>query len=81
MQANKRLILGLAIYLETKSSINITDRIFMGATTVVVFTASSTLKRTASPLKARVSILINTATSRALSTAVVIVTDRWWFHR
>jgi hypothetical protein len=68
-------------YLKTKSSINVTDRILMRAATVVIITASSGFKRTASPLKARFSILINTATSGSFSTAIVTVTDRWWLHR
>lgn len=56
----------------------------MWAAAIMVFTAGSTLKWAASPLKAEVAILKEAATSIAVRTAVVIVADsgrRYWRWR
>lgn len=53
-------------YPETSSSSGVADGIVMGAATVVVITAGSTFKRTATPLKTSVSKLENAATSCAI---------------
>ena len=48
----------------------------MRAAAIVVFTAGSSLKWTASPFIAVAGVLVNAATSIALGTRVVAVADR-----
>lgn len=61
-------------YHQAGPSTNITDGIVMWAAAIVVITAGGSLKRAASPCKARVTILKDTAASVALRARVIIVT-------
>lgn len=62
-------------YHQTSSGIDIANRIFAWAATVMVITAGGTFKWTASPSKAIVSNLVNAAARVALRAGVVLVTN------
>lgn len=67
-------------YHKTGASVKVTDGIIVRAATIVIVTTGGTLERTASPGKAILSILIDTAACRALLAAVVIITNSGWLH-
>lgn len=71
----------VAPYRQAGPCINVTDGEVMRAAAVMVITAGGRLERAASPCKAIVCILIDTAASVALRTVVVVITDSWGLYR
>ena len=64
-------------YRQAGAFFKIADGIFLWAARIIVIAAGGRLKWTASPCKARSSILIKTAAGIALRTGVIVVTDSW----
>lgn len=65
----------------TGSSLDIANRVVMGAAAVVVFAAGGGLQGAASPGKAIATILIDTTAGGVRWASVVVVTNGWWTHR
>lgn len=71
----------LLLYRQAGPCINVADGIVMRAAAVMVITAGGTLERAASPWKAIVCVLIDTAASVALRAGVIAITDSWGLYR
>lgn len=67
-------------YHQASPFIKITDGIIMWAAARVIIATSSRLKRTASPVKAEVPILVDTAACASLRTCIVVITNSGGFH-
>ena len=68
-------------YHQTSALVKIADGVIMWAAARLIVTASSRLKRTASPAKAVVTIFIDTAACACFRACVVVITNRWLLYR